>query len=155
MPLEIVLRTSLNYYLIAFDAEGNGREESGVLLSQQLLNVLSSEPITDVFLMSHGWMGNIPAARQQYNDWIGAMAANQDDLERIKQARPGFRPLLIGPHWPSKPWGDKKQCVYRKKRVRLTKRSGRSTWMRSDKRKPIALNCSRLWSRRPPVSSAH
>ncbi len=106
MPLETVPGTSLNYYLIAYDAEGNERPESGVLLSQQLLNVLASEPITDVFLMSHGWMGDIPAARQQYNDWIGAMAANQDDLERIKQARPGFQPLLIGLHWPSKPWGD-------------------------------------------------
>jgi hypothetical protein len=106
MPLETVPGTSLNYYLIAFDADGNERAEPDVLLSQQLLKVLSSEPITDVFLMSHGWMGDIPAARQQYNNWIGAMAANQDDLERIKQARPGFRPLLIGLHWPSKPWGD-------------------------------------------------
>ena len=28
------------------------------------------------------------------------------DLERMQQMRSPFRPLLIGLHWPSKPWGD-------------------------------------------------
>ncbi len=35
------------------------------------------------------------------------MAAQKADIQRMEQVRPqGFRPLLIGLHWPSKPWGD-------------------------------------------------
>lgn len=107
MPIEKVPNTSLNYYLIAFDKDGNERDEAdGKKLSEQIFSALANESITDVFLMSHGWMGDIPAARNQYNDWIGAMAKQTADLEKIKQVRPGFNPLLIGLHWPSKPWGN-------------------------------------------------
>lgn len=106
MPIETVPGTSLNYYLIAFDAKGKERQEEGGLISQKVLELLKNEPITDVFIMSHGWMGDMPAARDQYNRWIGAMAQQSADLEKIKQIHPEFRPLLIGLHWPSKPWGD-------------------------------------------------
>ncbi len=107
MPIEKVPNTSLNYYLIAFDKDGNERDEAdGKKLSEQIFSALANEPITDVFLMSHGWMGDIPAARNQYNDWIGAMAKQTADIEKIKQVRSGFRPLMIGVHWPSKPWGN-------------------------------------------------
>jgi hypothetical protein len=103
MPIETVPGTSLKYYLIAFDADGKEREHGE--MSQQILKTLASEPITDVFIMSHGWMGDIPGAIDQYNKWIGAMAKQTADLEKIAQARPGFLPLMIGVHWPSKPWG--------------------------------------------------
>lgn len=107
MPIEKVPNTSLIYYLIAFDKNGNERNEAdGKKLSEQIFTALANESITDVFLMSHGWMGDIPAARNQYNDWIGAMAKQTADLEKIKQVQPGFNPLLIGLHWPSKPWGN-------------------------------------------------
>lgn len=106
MSIETVPGASLEYYLIAFDENGNEKSEAGVQMSQKLLDVLSSEPITDVFLFSHGWLGDVPAARSQYAKWLGAMTANQADIEQMCQVRPGFRPLLIGLHWPSKPWGD-------------------------------------------------
>jgi hypothetical protein len=107
MPLEAVPGTNLTYYLIAFDAAGRERtEDSGERLSRRVLEVLAREPITDVFLISHGWKGDMPAARQQYGDWIGAMAQCSDDIARMQKARPGFRPLLIGLHWPSLPYGD-------------------------------------------------
>jgi hypothetical protein len=107
MPIEKVRNTSLTYYLIAFDKDGNERDElDGKKLSEQIFSELAKEPITDVFIMSHGWMGDVPAARKQYNEWIGAMAGQTADIEKIKQAQPGFRPLMIGVHWPSKPWGD-------------------------------------------------
>ena len=107
MPIEKLLNTSLKYYLIAFDKKGNERNEpDGKKLSEQVFTALANEPITDVFIISHGWLGDIPAARSQYNDWIGAMANQTADLEKIKQVRPGFNPLMIGLHWPSKPWGD-------------------------------------------------
>ncbi len=108
MPIEKV--NSLEYYLIAYDAKGKEREERegdpNSLMSTVVLKELADNPITDVFLMSHGWMGDVPAAKRQYNKWIGAMAANQADIDKIKQVRPGFRPLLIGLHWPSLPYGD-------------------------------------------------
>ncbi len=107
MPKETVRNTSLNYYLIAFDEKGNERDEpDGKKLSEQIFSELAKEPITDVFIMSHGWMSDVPAARSQYNEWIGAMAGQTADIEKIKQARPGFRPLMIGVQWHSKPYGD-------------------------------------------------
>jgi hypothetical protein len=109
MPIENVNvpgLADLPYYLLAFDAGGRERAEAGGELSRRIIDVLAQEPVTDVFLMSHGWMGDIPAASRQYHQWIGAMAANQADIARLRERRPGFRPLLIGLHWPSLPWGD-------------------------------------------------
>ena len=109
MPIEQVPGTDLSYHLIAFDSEGREREraEEGELASRRALQVLANEPVTDVFLFSHGWQGDVAAARRQYNAWIGAMAGCTSDIERMRQARAGaFHPLLIGLHWPSLPWGD-------------------------------------------------
>ena len=107
MSIETISEISWQYYLVAFDAAGNERDDDpDGLMSQKILEVLSSEPITDVFLISHGWMGDIPAAKRQYSKWIKAMAKNEDDINKIKQVRSKFRPLLIGLHWPSLPWGD-------------------------------------------------
>ena len=51
MPIEKVPNTSLNYYLIAFDKNGNERDEAdGKKLSEQIFSALANEPITDVFL---------------------------------------------------------------------------------------------------------
>ena len=107
MPIETLPGTALNYYLVAFDAGGKEREDDpDGLMSKKILDALVREPITDIFLMSHGWQGDVPAAQRQYHKWIAAMAANEADLEQIKQVRQGFLPLLIGLHWPSLPWGE-------------------------------------------------
>jgi hypothetical protein len=34
------------------------------------------------------------------------MADCTADIEKMREVRPGFRPLIIGFHWPSQPWGD-------------------------------------------------
>jgi len=105
MSIETV--NSLTYHLISFDAKGKEREDDPEgLMSAVVVKELVDKPITDVFLMSHGWMGDVPAAKAQYQKWIGAMAANQADLAQLEQIRPGFCPLLIGLHWPSKPFGN-------------------------------------------------
>ena len=107
MSIETVPGTELRYYLIAFDADGRERaDDPDGAMSQRALDVLTQEPITDVFLISHGWQGDVPAAREQYNNWIGAMARCEADLAQARQARPQFQPLLIGLHWPSLPWGE-------------------------------------------------
>jgi len=111
MPIQTVnLDTILDYYLIAFDADGNERPETDGLMSQKLVDLLSTQAITDVFLMSHGWLGDIPSAKKLYNNWIEVMARSQADIQKIQEFRKSknqeFRPLLIGLHWPSKPWGN-------------------------------------------------
>ena len=102
-----VTGTDLSYFLLAFDAEGRERTDTPVgKVSGHILQALESEPITDVFLFSHGWRGDVPAAKEQYQGWLQTMAACTADRQRIRVLRPGFRPLLIGLHWPSEPWGD-------------------------------------------------
>lgn len=95
----------LQYYLVAFDKDGN--ELEGGKTSQKLIEILATEPISDVFIFSHGWMGDVPSARNQYEKWLTAIAKQQTDLAKMEQVRPGgFKPLFIGIHWPSLPWGD-------------------------------------------------
>lgn len=108
MPSEKVPGTSLEYYLISFDKKGNEcrPNKEGGLISEEVLALLSKEPITDVFFMSHGWQGDVPAAKSQYQKWLAAMANNQADIQKMRLLRPGFNPLLMGLHWPSKPWGN-------------------------------------------------
>lgn len=107
MPFESVPGTSLHYHLINFDEFGNERYETdNTKMSQTVIKILAEEPITDVFIICHGWLGDIPAARKQYNKWIAAMAANTSDIEKLKEVRQNFNPLLIGLHWPSLPLGD-------------------------------------------------
>jgi hypothetical protein len=107
VPVETLPGSDERYYLIAFDAEGRERaDDPDGLMSERVSALLAAEPYTDVVLLSHGWRGDVPSARQQYGRWIGAMLASTADLERVRQARPDFRPLFVGLHWPSEPWGD-------------------------------------------------
>jgi hypothetical protein len=107
MSIESVPGTDLRYYLISFDANGRERtDDPGGIMSQQSVEAVRSDNISDVFLLSHGWKGDVAAAKEQYTSWLTAAAQCKDDLARL-QARPGgFRPLVIGLHWPSQPWGD-------------------------------------------------
>ena len=108
MPIETLPGYDLQYYLLAYDA--NCREQE-VGFSEHLLKTLAGNPISDVFLLSHGWQGDIPAAKDQYTRWIIAMVQCQADMERMGQRNGGFRPLIIGLHWPSLPWGDEELHV--------------------------------------------
>jgi pimeloyl-ACP methyl ester carboxylesterase len=106
MTIETVPGTSTPYYLIAFDADGRERtDDPDGLMSMRALDAMRSENATDVFLLSHGWKGDIPAARTQYGAWMGAMLACKHDLAMAAARRPGFKPLLVGLHWPSLPFG--------------------------------------------------
>ena len=109
MPIRRVPNTDVDYLLIAFDAEGRERAEAdGTMLSKTALSRVAdpASGITDVFFTSHGWKGDVKAAIEQYDRWIGAMVALEADRAYARQRRPGFNPLIIGLHWPSLPWGD-------------------------------------------------
>jgi hypothetical protein len=110
MNVETVPDTDLSYYLVAFDEDGNERTDdpdspSG-RLSEIVLEHLRTNPFTDVFLMCHGWKGDLPAAKEQYQRWLNAMLRCTADCRRIREVRADFRPLLLGLHWPSLPFGE-------------------------------------------------
>jgi hypothetical protein len=109
MPTRQTPRHTLPYYLLCVDESGvERREADGTLLSERIVAAVggSNPPVTDVFVMSHGWKGDVPAAIEQYDRWIDAMADCADDRARARVVRPGFTPLLIGYHWPSLPFGE-------------------------------------------------
>jgi hypothetical protein len=105
MGFETIAGTGTTYGLISFDADGGERAEGSRLMSGQLVDRAANGGFTNVFLFCHGWKGDVPAAKDQYNRWIGAMARSAD-VQRAAQVFPGFSPLFIGLHWPSQPWGD-------------------------------------------------
>ncbi|HEV7993532.1 MAG TPA: hypothetical protein VGP25_17020 [Gemmatimonadaceae bacterium] len=108
MPIQPIGNTGKQYYLVSFDENGNERPESdGTLLSDVIRNRLAdpNEKITDVFLASHGWKGDVPAAIEQNDRWMGEMVRSADRDAMLK-AHPDFKALNIGLHWPSLPFGD-------------------------------------------------
>ncbi len=106
MPIE-QRGTEREYYLIAFGADGGERaDDTDALMSDKIAERLRTNAVTDVFVFSHGWRGDVEAAKDQYNKWVTAMVHCTQDLQRIRQLRPAFRALLIGVHWPSEPWGE-------------------------------------------------
>lgn len=108
MPIRQIAGTDIEYLLVLFDEEGRERTEpDGSQLSAAICQRLADPgvPVTDVFVCSHGWQGDVPAAIVQYDNWIRAMAACEADLTAMQGGHPGFNPLVIGVHWPSLPWG--------------------------------------------------
>src|SRR5262249_38005660 len=107
MPIETTLGTGTKYYLIAFDAQGNERtDDPDGLMSDKIVTALGQAPVTDVFFLSHGWQGDNPSAKRQYNNWIDAAAQCTADRDAFARVRPAFSALTIGFHWPSLAWGD-------------------------------------------------
>jgi len=103
MLLRTIPGSATQYGLIVFDANSEERDGAG---TQRVLKTAVSEDVSNVFLFSHGWMGDVPAAMDQYDRWIGRLDTLAADRERAAQIFPHFRPLYIGLHWPSLPWGD-------------------------------------------------
>lgn len=105
MPVHAIPNTDLRYALIAFDDRGRERDDDpeGGVFSGTILERVRRDPPTHIFLFSHGWMGDMPAARAQYDRWMGAMWRLEADRRAMGR---GFRPLFVGLHWPSRPWGE-------------------------------------------------
>lgn len=116
MTIETIPNSDIQYYLLAYDKNGVERQDdpdalNNGVLSERLKQELRDQPVTDVFFISHGWKGDVPAAKDQYTRWISAMLKCEDDRKKVRLVRPGFRPLLVGLHWPSLPWGDEQLDV--------------------------------------------
>ena len=111
MPIEKVDNTDLTYYLVCYDRNGKEQDDGGGKLSDRVCKSIQDDPITDVFIMSHGWRGDIPAAKDQYNRWIQAMATCEADRKQIRELRKDSSRCSSGFHWPSQPWGDEEVGV--------------------------------------------
>jgi hypothetical protein len=99
----------VGYDMICYDKHGDERrDDPHGLISDQVLRTVAADDsgITDVFLVCHGWKGDVPEAQKQYDNWLEAMSKCEADIARARQMRPGFKPYVVGIHWPSLPWGD-------------------------------------------------
>jgi hypothetical protein len=105
MPLRHIENTDISYYLMLIDENGVERPEDGQLLSS-VIEQAAHDGVTDVFILSHGWKGDVPAAISQYDRWIAKMAELTDDRALAHHKVPDFKTLIVGVHWPSLPWGD-------------------------------------------------
>jgi hypothetical protein len=107
MPIREIPGTGSRYALIAFDKGGREVRDDpdglNGLLSEQLLKRVRQQPPRRVFLFSHGWKGDVPAAVDQYDRWIKALIDR--DPDGAHAAGRGDS-LYVGLHWPSLPWGD-------------------------------------------------
>jgi hypothetical protein len=109
MPFRTIPGTDSTYALIAFDETGRERNDPDGLngrMIDRLLDSARQKCPTNIFFFSHGWMGDVPAAVDQYNRWIKAILDLPSDLQRLAAKTRGFDPMYIGLHWPSLPWGD-------------------------------------------------
>jgi hypothetical protein len=108
MPFQNVCETGTPYGLISFDDDGRERTDdpAGGIFSKVLLEKARKEQPSHIFLFSHGWKGDMPTAIEHYHSWIGAMAKLTADWNAMGN---NFRPLFVGLHWPSLPWGDEAQ----------------------------------------------
>jgi hypothetical protein len=106
MSIRSVPGSNLRYYLIAFNKNGSERsDDPDGVMSERIASAIRADPVADVFVMSHGWKGDIPGAIEQYDRWTKAMADCEADLKELRETRANFSPLVVGFHWPSLPWG--------------------------------------------------
>ena len=104
MPIRSIAGADAQYYLLSFDENGTERPEAnGILLSDVVRNKIAdpNEAITDVFFTSHGWKGDVAAAIEQYDRWVGEMARCSRPRRRARRAprdsRRSGRPALAEP----------------------------------------------------------
>lgn len=105
MPYQKIPNQDLTYALLTFDQDGHERTDDtvGGVFSKALVQKVRDEQPTHIFFFIHGWEGDVPGAVDQYNRWMGAMWNLAADRTRMGD---DFRPMFIGLHWPSRPWGE-------------------------------------------------
>lgn len=110
MPYRQIPGTTDGYYLVAVNDKGAENvadpDAAGGAISDHLIRALVRDRITDVFVWSHGWKGDVKEAFDQYDRWLAAFSACQIDRKEMLERRPDFKELHLGFHWPSLAWGD-------------------------------------------------
>ncbi|MFJ8746492.1 hypothetical protein ACIRL2_44995 [Embleya sp. NPDC127516] len=91
--------------MVALDRDGNRCDEQGVVA--RLLDTIGDtrRPVTDIFVLSHGWQTDSPTATAMYSEWIRTMRDHLAGPQAaLRERRPDFRPVVVGIRWPSVPW---------------------------------------------------
>src|SRR5258708_16217128 len=101
MPFRKIPNLDCSYAMISFEANGSECPEEIGLFSNAVLAKVKQENYTNIFLLTHGWKGDVPSAIDQFDRWVGAMWKREADRTAMGA---GFKPLFIGLHWPSQPW---------------------------------------------------
>lgn len=82
-------------YVVPFDKEGIC---TGPQTRKALVEAAKSGGFTDVFVFSHGWNNDWPAATGRYRDFFAT-------FRQVREAHgglpAGYKPLLVGVFWPS------------------------------------------------------
>lgn len=111
MPKRDIPGVQASYYLLSVDEDAREVPDpqlEGAKTSDAVIAAVKASATTDVFIWSHGWKGDAPGACEQYDKWVGAFARLPGHREAMLEARPGFKDLHVGFHWPSLAWGDEK-----------------------------------------------
>lgn len=107
MPYRSLPGRDDRYALVSYGADGFERmDDPDGMMSERVLADVKGTPVTDVFFFAHGWKGDLPAAVEQYDRWIGAVLDRTQDRVRMEGTVPKFRPMFVGLHWPSLPYGE-------------------------------------------------
>ncbi len=100
MSIRILPGSGLNYYLVCVDGAGAERSDDpdafNGRMSPRVSDVLAREPYTDVFLMSHGWMGDGLAAQLAY--WRQNGRFPDEPKKRKPRPKGGGRGFLAHAH---------------------------------------------------------
>lgn len=99
MPKLTEKLTGFEYYVLNYDAHGHERIEGTSLLRDEVFRTLDAQKFTDIFIISHGWLGEARGCEKQYNEWLHAFKNYATGQKRK------FHPLVLALHWPSKPLG--------------------------------------------------
>jgi len=103
------VRSRRPYFLLPILGSGSRSLRTGVILRIRQWLAASGGPVTDVFVMSHGWHRNFFSAMAAYDRLVFRLA-NLVGRGAIEPPKP-FRPLFIAVHWHSDPgenlWLDK------------------------------------------------
>ena len=87
---------TLPLWMVPFDQAGTC---AGTQTRARIIEEVARGGPTDVFLFSHGWNNNFGRAEHAYERFIAGyhQFVRSHDLPQP----PGYRPLLVGFHWPS------------------------------------------------------
>ncbi|HUN35286.1 MAG TPA: hypothetical protein VMU95_25070 [Trebonia sp.] len=107
MPWEAAPSTGQAYYFLQLDSSGAGVEPGDrQFLSQPGDDAVIAADTTDVFVISHGWMEDVDAAKRNYGEWIDTMVEQGEHGDTLRG--PGYKPKAVAVHWPSEPFGDER-----------------------------------------------
>ena len=105
MSIEHSPEHNIAYQFVCYDARGRERAASTAWPATNCWRPwpMSAQPTSS----SSATDGTgIQRTLGQYGRWVDTMAARTGDRDRLRTRVGGFRPVLVGLHWPSKAWAD-------------------------------------------------